>query len=268
MAQSATWRQRRREKKLGGAWVSGFGARFAFKGPNAPRSALAKQDRDITAMSVFSRLTDIVQANINARAEDPEKLIRLIIQEMEDTLVEVRSSAVRIIADKKELERKRAELAQTQEDWERKAETALRHGREDLARGALAEKAKLAKRLADDAAHLQAVEESLAKTKLDDAKSREAALTARHQSAQARVKLRATLHDPRVEGAFARFEQVERNLDELEGKAEAYDIGRGTGGPGGPRKTLADEIADLETETAVNDDLARLKARLAARDGG
>lgn len=231
-------------------------------------------------MGVFSRLTDIVQANINAlldRAEDPEKLIRLIIQEMEDTLVEVRSSAVRIIADKKELERKLAELTQTQEDWERKAETALRHGREDLARGALAEKAKLAKRLADEAAHLQTVEESLAKTnddigrlqaKLDDAKSREAALTARHQSAQARVKLRATLHDPRVEGAFARFEQVERNLDELEGKAEAYDIGRGTGGPGGPRKTLADEIADLETETAVNDDLARLKARLAARDGG
>ena len=156
-------------KKPSGAWFSGVGARLANQGANAP-TARDTAIEDFIGKGVFSRLTDIVQANINAlldRAEDPEKLIRLIIQEMEDTLVEVRSSAVRIIADKKELERRLAELAQTQEDWERKAVTALRHGREDLARGALAEKAKLAKRLAEEAVHLQAVDESLAKTNDD-----------------------------------------------------------------------------------------------------
>lgn len=231
-------------------------------------------------MGVFSRLTDIVQANLNAlldRADDPEKLIRLIIQEMEDTLVEVRSSTVRIIADRKEIQRRLNDLSRGLNDWERKAEIALSHDREDLARGALAEKAKLAKRIADENLSLGQIDEALAKAnddisalqaKLDDAKSREAALAARHKTAAARVKLRATLHDPRVEGAFARFEQVERSLDELEGRAESYDIGRTPGATGGGRKTLADEIADLETETAVSDDLARLKARMAARNGG
>jgi phage shock protein A len=235
--------------------------------------------KDDDAMGVFSRLTDIVQANLNAlldRAEDPEKMIRLIIQEMEDTLVEVRSSTVRIIADRKELERRLAELARVGDDWERKAEIALSHNREDLARGALAEKAKLSKRIADETLALGQIDDALAKAnddigrlqaKLDDAKSREAALAARHKTAAARVKLRATLHDPRVEGAFARFEQVERSLDELEGKAESYDMGR-SGPTAEGKRPLADEIADLETETAVNDDLARLKARMAGRNGG
>lgn len=227
-------------------------------------------------MGVFSRLTDIVQANLNAlldRAEDPEKMIRLIIQEMNDTLVEVRSSAVRIIADKKELERRLNDLARAADDWERKAETALRHGREDLARGALTEKSKLAKRIADETEQLRHIEDALSKAnddigrlqaKLDDAKSREAALAARHKTAQARVKLRETLHDPRVADAFARFDQAERTLDELEGRAESYDMGKK---PDGRRKSLTEEIADLETENAVNDDLARLKARLNGRDG-
>lgn len=231
-------------------------------------------------MGVFSRLTDIVQANLNAlldRAEEPEKLIRLIIQEMEDTLVEVRSSTVRIIADRKEIERRLNTLAGGLDDWERKAEIALGHGREDLARGALAEKAKLAKRVAEESVHLKQIDEALAKAnddigrlqaKLDDAKGREAALAARHQTVTARIKLRATLHDPRVDGAFARFEKVERSLDELEGRAESYDIGRGGAASGAPRKTLHEEIADLETETAVNEDLARLKARMTARNGG
>lgn len=233
-------------------------------------------------MGIFSRLTDIVQANLNAlldRAEEPDKLIRLIIQEMEDTLVEVRSSTVRIIADRKEIQRRLDELARLRDDWERKAELALTHGREDLARGALAEKARLTGQIVTEKEQLALVDGDLAKAnddigrlqaKLDDAKSREAALAVRHKSASARVKLRAVLHDPRVEGAFARFEQVERNLDELEGRAESHDMGRdGAAAATGKRgDTLADQIAALETEAAVADDLARLKARLAARNGG
>lgn len=224
------------------------------------------------SMSIFSRLTDIVQSNLNAildRAEDPQKMIRMIIQEMEGTLVEVRSSTVRIIADRKELERRIATLNRDAAGWEEKAELALNRGREDLARGALAEKAKVTRRIEAESDQLAEVDEALSKAnddlrrlqeKLDDAKSREAALVARHKTASARVKARSTLYDPRVDDAFARFEQVERNLDELEGKVESYDLGRNAA------KVLDEEIAELETEHAVDRDLERLKARMAGRD--
>src|SRR5271166_432807 len=94
----------------------------------------------MTSMGIFSRISDIINSNINAildRAQDPEKIIRLIIQEMEDTLVEVRSSAVKTIAEKRELERKVAALTQERDDWQNKAELALTKDREDLAKGAL-----------------------------------------------------------------------------------------------------------------------------------
>lgn len=220
-------------------------------------------------MSIFSRLTDIVQSNINSlldRAEEPEKLIRLIIQEMEDTLVEVRSSTVKIIAEKKEVERRIADLRRERDDWDRKAEVALTRGREDLAKGALIAKGKAADE-AEALAHQAAqVDEALSKAnddigrlqaKLADAKSREAALVARAKTAVNRVRVRSTLHDERINDAFQRFEQVERNLDELEGRAESYDIGR--------KKSLSEEIAELETDQKVEDELAALKARVAAR---
>src|SRR5271154_4897111 len=103
------------------------------------------------AMGIFSRLADIVNSNINAildRAEDPEKIIRLIVQEMEDTLVEVRSAAVRTIAERKELERRGEALGREQEEWQRRAELAVMRGREDLAKGALTAKTRVAEELA------------------------------------------------------------------------------------------------------------------------
>lgn len=217
-------------------------------------------------MGIFSRLSDIINANLNAlldRAEDPEKLIRLIIQEMEDTLVEVRSSTVKIIAEKKEIERKIASFHRQRDEWARKAEVALVHGREDLARGALREKSKAVEAADALTADLAPVEESLAKAgddiarlqaKLTDAKSREQALLARRQSAVNRVKVREKLHDTRIEEAFARFEMVERNLDELEGQAESYDVGR--------KKTLHEEISQLDTDDKVERELQELKARM------
>lgn len=217
-------------------------------------------------MGIFSRLSDIINANLNAmldRAEDPEKMIRLIIQEMEDTLVEVRSSTVKIIAEKKEIERKVATWHRQRDDWARKAEVALSHGREDLARGALREKAKAAEAAEALTRELLPVEEALAKSaddvarlqaKLVDAKNREQALLARRQSAVNRVKVREKLHDTRIEEAFARFEQVERNLDELEGKVESFDVGK--------KKSLAEEIALLDTDDKVERELQELKAKL------
>jgi phage shock protein A len=220
-------------------------------------------------MGIFSRLADIVNSNINAildRAEDPEKIIRLIIQEMEDTLVEVRSSAVRTIAEKKELERRLAALKREEEEWQRRAELALTKGRDDLAKGALLAKTRVAEaarsletQLAQLADGLEKQNEDISKlqAKLADAKAREKSIAARHKTAAARLKVRTKLYDERIADAFARFEQVERTLDHLEGKVEAYDIGR--------KKSLSEELAGLEAESGVDEELAALKARLGNR---
>jgi len=217
-------------------------------------------------MTIFSRLSDIVNANLNAlldRAEDPTKLIRLVIQEMEDTLVEVRSAAVRVIAERKELERRIALLNRDRDEWERKAEFALTRDREDLARGALMAKATISRNLADAETQLAHIVEGLnqqnvdigtLQAKLSDAKSREKLLIARQNTAQNRLKLRGKIHDDRVTDAFAKFERVEQALDEMEGRVEAYDLGR--------PKTLTDDFADLEADQAVQDELAALKARV------
>ena len=216
-------------------------------------------------MSIFSRLTDIVNSNINtivARAEDPRKIIRLIIQEMEDTLVEVRSAAVQTIAERKELERRLAMLSRDEAEWQRKAELALSRDREDLARGALQARAHVARAREDLEAQCRQIAGGLAQqnediaklqAKLADAKSREQALVSRHGLASSRVKLRETLYDERITDAFGRFEQVERNLDVLEGRAESYDLGR---------RSLADELAGLEADEAVEGELHAMKAKL------
>jgi len=221
-------------------------------------------------MGIFSRLGDIVNSNINSlldRAEDPEKLVRLIIQEMEDTLVEVRSSAVKTVAEKKEIERRLADIRREAEDWQRKAEFALSKDREDLAKGALVAKAKLGEAAEQMAAELTRLDQSLAKTnddigalqqKLADAKSREKVLIARHKTATNRLKVRTQLYDERITDAFSRFEQVERNLDMLEGRSEVLGMGRS--------KSLDEEIAELEAESKVESELAALKAKLAAKD--
>ena len=217
-------------------------------------------------MGIFSRLTDIVNSNINAildRAEDPEKIIRLIIQEMEDTLVEVRSSAVRTIAEKKEIERRIAAFEREQEEWQRRAELAITKGREDLAKGALLAKARVVEALSTLQHQRQQIEDALAKqnediaklqAKLADAKTREKTIAARQKTAVNRIKLRTHLHDERITDAFARFEHVERALDEMEGKIEAFDLGR--------KKTLTDELAGLEAESGVEEELRALKERL------
>jgi len=217
-------------------------------------------------MGIFSRLTDIVNSNLNSildRAEDPEKLIRLVIQEMEDTLVEVRSSTVRTIAERKEIERKLSQLGREMDEWQRKAELALSRDRDDLAKGALVAKSKIAEQIDALQHQLTHIEEALAKSsedigrlqeKLTDAKKREKAIVLRQKSAANRLKVNTRIHDDRINDAFARFEQVERSLDELEGQAESLDLGR--------RKTLAEEFSDLEASTKVEQELADLKKRL------
>jgi phage shock protein A len=139
-------------------------------------------------MGIFTRFSDIVNSNINAildKAEDPEKIVRLMIQEMEDTLVEVRSAAARSIADKKDLNRKIEMLDREKNDWDDKAELAMRKGREDLAKAALVEKSRVASAVDVLKEDYVAVDEGLAKlnediarleSKLEDAKSRQKAM--------------------------------------------------------------------------------------------
>lgn len=216
-------------------------------------------------MSIFSRMTDIINSNLNAlldKAEDPEKMVRLIIQEMEEALVEVRSTSARAIADRKELERRREWQEAEATEWERKAEIAVRKGRDDLAKGALVESNKAREAIDIMAEELQALEDTLSKlnedvgalqAKIKDAKARQNAIIVRGKAAQTRLGVRRTLSDHNIDDAIARFETYERKMDDLEGQIESYDMGQ---------KTLSDEISDLEGDEDVDEQLSQLKARV------
>ena len=220
-------------------------------------------------MGIFSRLTDIVNSNINAildRAEDPEKIIRLIVQEMEDTLVEVRSTAVRTIAEKKELERRNETLRREEGEWQRKAEFALFKEREDLAKAALIERQKAAdmgdslrEEMNQINAVLQGYEADIAKlqAKLREARARQNAIATRFESAVTRAKAREIMNGNRTEDAFSRFEVLERRADFAEGRAEAL----GMTGP----KSLEEEIAELKAAESVDAELEAMKAALKAK---
>ena len=216
-------------------------------------------------MSVFSRMTDIVNSNLNAlldKAEDPEKMVRLIIQEMEEALVDVRTTCARAIADKKELARRQEYLAGEAREWERKAEVAVAKGRDDLAKGALQERNKAQEAQAAVDREVELLDATLAKlnddvgalqAKIKDAKARQHAIIMRGQAAQTRLGVRRQLNDHNIDDAMRRFETYERRMDDLEGQVEAYDMGQ---------KTLADEIAELENDEVIDAELAALKSRM------
>jgi len=219
-------------------------------------------------MGIFTRFSDIVNSNINAildKAEDPEKIVRLMIQEMEDTLVEVRSAAARSIADKKDLNRKIERLDREKDDWDDRAELAMRKEREDLAKAALVEKSRVSAAVDVLKEDYLAVDEGLAKlnddiarleSKLEDAKTRQKALLARHKTANSRLAARKKIHDYKIDDAMVRFEAYTRRIDDVEGRVEAYDLGL--------PKDLNHEFAGLEAEESVNKELDALKERVAA----
>jgi phage shock protein A len=221
-------------------------------------------------MGIFTRFSDIVNSNINAildKAEDPEKIVRLMIQEMEDTLVEVRSAAARSIADKKDLNRKLESLESEQNDWDNKAELAIRKGRDDLAKAALIEKSRVSQAADVIKSDYEAIDEGLSKlnddiarleSKLQDAKARQKSLLARHKTAHSRLAARKKIHDYKIDDAMVRFEQYTRRIDDVEGRIEAYDLGL--------PKDLNHEFAGLEAEESVAQELRDLKERIAARN--
>lgn len=215
-------------------------------------------------MGIFSRTRDIIAANFSDlldRSEDPTKMIRQIIFEMNETLVEVRSSAARAIADQKEMRRHIAKLDALQADWKDKAELALSKDREDLATAALIEKRKasdMADRLRSEVAQLEELlngyEADISKLqqRLTDARSRQTQIANRMESAENLYRMREMTNGDRVEDALSRFEELERRVDAAQGRADALSMGRG--------KTLDEELAELQAAEKVADELAELKA--------
>jgi phage shock protein A len=217
-------------------------------------------------MSIFSRTRDIFAANITEmldRSEDPAKMIRMVILEMEETLVEVRASAARCIADAKEMRRALSRLDELQRNWTEKAELALSKDREDLAKAALHERQKAADMAGSLKEEIDQIEETL-KTyetdiaklqgKLREARARQNAIATRLESAVSRAKAREVLNGGRTEDAFSKFEILERRADFAEGRAEAL----GMTGP----KSLEEEIAELRASEKVDAELEAMKAAL------
>ena len=219
-------------------------------------------------MGVFSRLSDNINSNLNAmldKAEDPEKIARLIIQEMEDCLVEVRSAAARSMADKKEYERDIVALEASRVDWAAKAELAVEKGREDLARGALAAKQRADREIDGRRMALKAIEEvghkrqddlEKLQAKLDEAKTKLRALIVRREAAEHRIQMRSRIEVNKVDEAMRRYAQVERKVDEMEAYADLINVGE---------RGLEAQFQDLAAEESIEKELAEIKRR---RGGG
>lgn len=216
-------------------------------------------------MGIFSRFADIINSNISSlldKAEDPEKMVRLIIQEMEDTLVEVRSTSAKVLAEKKEILRRVARVEAQVNDWQQKAELALSKDREDLATAALVEKQKtndMAKSLQAELIvveeHIERLKEEVAQLqeKLTDAKARQKTIILRKQTATSRLDVKRQLDSSKIDNAMLKFEQYERRVEGLEAEVEAYDLGK---------NKLDDEFAALKAEDNVKAELEALKAKM------
>jgi len=220
-------------------------------------------------MGIFSRFSDIVNANINAmldKAEDPKKLVRLLIQEMEETLVELRSGAAKHISERKTLEAQIAKAKASVNDWTSKAELALSKGREDLARSAIEQKQQACE-------HVIGLEQELARynelldsvgtdatrleQKMAEARARQKSLLARKHQAVTRLKVKKQLNSHQVEEALVRFEHFEKKIEALESEVESYDLGNN-------EQSVEAQFKQMERDDAIDSELAQLKQKLAS----
>lgn len=216
-------------------------------------------------MSIFSRMTDIINSNISAlldKAENPEKLIRMVIQEMEETLVEVRSGTAKVIAEKKTLSRRVEQLKRHAQDWEEKAELALSKNRDDLAKAALVEKGNTNSTIEvmeKDIAKLDATLDKLSgeieqlQSKLNDARARQKSIVIRTKATQSRLDVNMQLHNYTIDNAMDKFEYYERKIDAMEGQMESASV---------EQKSLQSEFDELAREEKIDKELQELKNKL------
>lgn len=219
-------------------------------------------------MGMFTRMSDIVQANINAildKAEDPVKVVKLLIQEMEETLVELRSVAATNLAEKRHVERQIDKLKQQTKDWQAKATLAMEKGREDLAKAALVEKHVSQQKLTSLTNEMKVVDESLSKLqadtgrlqeKLTEARTKQKSLMIRERSASVRMTAKNKTHSVKIDDAIVRFEQYERRIDDLEAEVDAYDLVDESQG-------LNAQFQELENENMIQQELDALRKKVA-----
>lgn len=217
-------------------------------------------------MGMFSRFTDIINANLNNmldKAEDPEKMVKLIIQEMEETLVEVRSTAAKNIAEKKTLMRQLATAQASVQNWQEKAELAVSKNRDDLAKSALNEKQKCVTKVSELQheldqldVFLNAVQEDgqRLQDKLQEAKRKQDAFALRQESAEVRLKVRERAIVYNIDDAINKFERYQQKIDRVEAELEAYDFTE--------NKDLNSQFRDLETDESIEQELATLKKQV------
>lgn len=221
-------------------------------------------------MGIFTRVRDIISSNINAmldKAEDPEKMVRLMIQEMEDTLVEIRASCAAAMATKKKIGRQLEEAQESAERWESKAKLAINKGREDLAREALYEKKRYTDRIAGLEREIQQASDLIAQyqedirqleDKLTSARERQAVLVQRHIHAQHKNRAQREIRKAETREAMMRFEKFEQRIDRMEAKADLVNYGK--------RPTLDDEFAKLEEDEEIEKELEALRERTKKAD--
>ncbi len=214
-------------------------------------------------MGIFSRLRDIVNSNINSmldKAEEPEKMIRLMIQEMEDTLVEIKANCASAMADCKAIERKISTADEFADKWQKKAELAIRKGHEDLAREALLEKRRYSEESDSLTGELNSCREvveryrediRMLEDKLVQARDKHKSLTMRHRQAADKMEAgRQVRHADSID-ALKKFESFERRVDRMEAEA-------GLANPPRQKQTLEEKFADLEKDDALEEELNKI----------
>ncbi|MFM5630505.1 phage shock protein PspA [Aeromonas veronii] len=219
-------------------------------------------------MSIFSRLADIINSNLTAlldKAEDPQKMVRLIIQEMEDELVKERSNLARFLASQKEIGRQVARHQERVDEWQAKAELALTKGREELARAALIEKKKQTELSETLYREQQAVDSGIEKlgeeirqleAKLEDARARQKAMAIRTEAASSRLNVQSQVARGESQAVVSKFERMERRIDEMEARA---DLGQSD-------KALAQQFAELEVDDQISRELEAMRQKLGQGD--
>jgi phage shock protein A len=220
---------------------------------------------EVSTMSIFNRLSDIINSNISSlldKAENPEKMIRMVIQEMEETLVEVRSGTAKVIAEKKTLARRAEQLKKQAQDWESKAELALSKGREDLAKAALLEKSNINSSVEITERDLAKLDGTLDKlsteieqlqAKLNDARARQKTIVMRTTATQSRLNVNRQLHSYSIDNAMDKFEYYEKKIDQMEGQMDSIHI---------EKRGLQSEFDELEKQESIDQELEELKTKL------